>query len=313
MGSMYLGIDLGGTEIKMAVVSDQGKIIEENRISNKANSDPSEIAKRIILHAKGMKNFKKLRGTGIGAAGDIDQEKGVIRFSPNLPNWKGTNLRALLGKELPGPIMVDNDANVAALGAYWLETKGKAKNMVCITMGTGIGGGLIFDGKLYRGATGSAGEIGHVSYEPFGPECKCGNLGCIERYVGAQYLNERARELLKNTESYTISTLVKGNYEDITPKVLAEAAEAGDSVAKKVWEEAGERLGIFLSSIINLLNPDIIVLAGGVSRANNLLLKPIKDAVAKRAFKTSARACRIIISEYDRNLGVVGAALLAKK
>lgn len=313
MTKLYLGIDLGGTEVKIAVVSAEGKLREEARIPNNVVSLPEEICGQIIERAKAMKDFSKLSGTGIGVAGDIDQEHGIVRFSPNLPAWKNAGLRKMFGRALPRPIVVDNDANAAALGAYWLDAKGKVDNLICITLGTGVGGGLIINGKLYRGATGSAGEVGHMPFEPNGPICKCGSRGCIERYLGAPSLSLQAREEVKMGKSKTIVRLVDGRLNDITPQVIATAAQKGDHLAKKLWEDAGERLGIVLAGLINLLNPEMIVLAGGVSRAGHLLLDPIRETIKERAFLTPANACKVVISKYNQQLGVVGAALLAKK
>jgi glucokinase len=312
MAKCYLGIDLGGTQVKVAVVSATGEILEESVFANRIDSIPQEVIDQIIAHAKAMKNFKRLSGTGIGVAGDIDQENGVVRFSPNLTAWKKTPLRKMLTGRLPEPIHIDNDANVAALGAFWLETKGKVKNLVCVTLGTGVGGGLVCEGKLYRGATGSAGEIGHMPLDPNGPQCNCGSHGCIERYVGAPYLGLEAQDAVKAGKSKIMLNLVNGKVEDITPAIIARAAAMGDPIANTIWEQAGERLGIVLAGVINLINPEIIVLCGGVSRAGTLLLKPIKKTIADRAFRTPARACRIVISRYNQKLGVVGAALLAK-
>lgn len=312
MPKLYLGADLGGTEVKLAVVDECGKIIEHNGFPNSYNSSPENVVKEIISRARRMKNFDNLSGTGVGVAGDIDQGKGVVRFSPNMVQWTNIPLKKMLGSSLPVPIMVDNDANAAAWGAFWLDAKAKVKNLVCVTLGTGVGGGLIFDGKLYRGATGTAGEIGHIPFEPNGPECNCGSFGCIERYVGAQYLSQQARAMLKKSKRSVIHKLVNGNLDLITPQILTQAAEMKDSMALNMWKLTGERLGIVLAGVINLLNPEMIVLAGGVSKAGNLLLDPIRSTVKKRAFKKPASACKIIISQYTQKLGVVGAAFLPR-
>lgn len=311
MTKLFLGIDLGGTAVKLAIVDEKGRMLEQNSFPNTCPSNPDKIVKEIINNFHKMKNIKKISGTGVGVAGDIDQLKGVVRFSPNL-GWKNLDLKRLLKVHLPAPIVVDNDANAAAWGAYWLETEGKIKNFVCVTLGTGIGGGLIIDGKLYRGTTGSAGEIGHMPFEPFGLKCKCGNFGCIERYLGANYLSMQAKETVERCGSKIILKLTNNNLDRITPRILAEAANLGDKLSNNIWRQAGERLGIVLAGVVNLLNPEMIVLAGGVSLAGNLLLKPIKETIKKRAFNTSAKACRIVTSKYNQNLGVVGAALLSK-
>jgi glucokinase len=218
----------------------------------------------------------------------------------------------MLKSSLPEPIVIDNDANAAAWGAYWLETDGKIKNFVCITLGTGIGGGLIINGKLYRGATGSAGEIGHMPLDPYGLRCNCGSFGCAERYLGANYLSMQAKEAVERGRSKIISKLTEGNIDNITPQILTRAANMGDQLSKEIWQQAGERLGVILAGVVNLLNPEMVVLAGGVSLAGQLILKPLRDTVKKRAFKTPAKACQIVISRYNQNLGVVGAALLTK-
>jgi glucokinase len=312
MAKFYLGVDLGGTEIKMAIVDDRGNICEESSIPNSRDSEPKEKVGEIIQRAKSMKLFAKLSGTGVGVAGDIDQEKGVVRFSPNLLKWKKTPLRKMLEKGLPKPVVIDNDANAAALGAFWLDACGKAKNLICITLGTGVGGGLVVEGKLYRGATGSAGEIGHIPFEADGPRCNCGSHGCLERYVGAPFLSMRAREAVKKQGSNIIMRLLDGDLDKLTPKTLADAAKLHDRLAVEIWHDTGFKLGIVLAGVINLMNPEMIVLAGGVSRAGDLLLKPLKATIRERAFTTSARACKIVISKSMHKLGVVGSALLAK-
>jgi glucokinase len=311
MSKRFLGIDLGGTGVKLAIVNDKGKIIEQNSFPNSCPSDPDKIVRGIIYHFHQMKNIKNLKGTGIGVAGDIDQKRGIVRFSPNL-GWKNLQLKKLLKSALPQPIEIENDANAAAWGAYWLDGRGKVDNLICLTLGTGIGGGIILNGKLYHGATGSAGEVGHIIFEPHGLRCNCGSLGCIERYLGANYLSTQAKEAVERGKSKTILKLAKGKIEDITPQVIALAANQGDKLSKEIWQQAGERLGIVLSGVINLLNPEMIVLAGGISKAGNLLVKTLKETIKKHAFDTPVNACRIIVSKYNQNLGVVGAALLPK-
>jgi glucokinase len=163
------------------------------------------------------------------------------------------------------------------------------------------------------GATGTAGEIGHMTLDPSGPRCKCGNFGCIERYVGAKYLSETVSERIKNGESTLITDLVNGDHSAITPEIITMAAKNGDKLAVNIWCQAGERLGIIFASLINALNPELIVLAGGVSKSGDLIMKPIKETVKKRAFKTPAGACKIVFARNTQHLGVAGAALLAAR
>ncbi|MFC1501735.1 ROK family protein [Elusimicrobiota bacterium] len=312
MSKYYLGIDLGGTEVKIAIVDGNGLIQEETSVANNKKLDHKKLIRKIIARVKALKYFQYVSGAGVGVAGDIDQVNGVVRFSPNLPLWKKVPLEKILKKHLSCPVVIDNDANVAALGAYFLDAKSKVNNLICVTLGTGVGGGIILDGKVYRGSTGSAGEIGHMPYDPEGLLCSCGSYGCIEKYIGASSLSEYAKNLIKAKGSKIITKLVNGSLNEVTPKVLAKAAEMGDVLAKTIWKEAGSKLGIVLAGVINLLNPEIIVISGGISNANNFLLKHIRDEIRKRAFKTSSSACKVIVSKYTHKLGVVGAALLAK-
>ncbi|OGS19478.1 MAG: hypothetical protein A2219_03140 [Elusimicrobia bacterium RIFOXYA2_FULL_50_26] len=312
MAKIYLGIDLGGTEVKLAVVDAYGNILEHASFQNSFNSVPEEVVAEIVRFSRNMKHFSEVSATGVGVAGDIDQQKGVVRFSPNLPRWKNTPLKKLLERELPGIISIDNDANAAAWGAYWLDAKGKVRNLICVTLGTGVGGGIICDGKLYRGATGTAGEIGHIPLNPDGPRCNCGSFGCIERYVGAAHLSSQAKELLKTRKHSKILTLSGGDPDAITPYILARAAESNDTIAINIWKTAGRQLGIVFAGIINFFNPEMIVLAGGVSKAGKLILDPIKETVRERAFEKPASICKIVISKYTQKLGVVGAAFLSR-
>ena len=308
MPNYYLGIDLGGTEVKIAVVNKLGKIIEETGIPGSNTYSPDALVKKIVVKSRSFKSFRYVTGTGVGVAGDIDQKNGVVRFSPNLTKWKNVKLKVMLRRYFKGPVVIDNDANAAALGAYFLDAGRKAKNLICITLGTGVGGGIILDGKLYRGATGTAGEIGHIHYDADGPQCKCGSRGCIEAYAGAPRIIERGKKL----KSKILHKLTGGDMRRLTPKLLQEAALLGDKAALKLWKETGTKLGVIFADLVNILNPEMIIISGGVSKANRLLTDPIKSTVTERAFKTPARACEIVVSKFTSRLGVVGAALLAE-
>ncbi len=313
MPKLALGIDMGGTGIKLGMVDAKGKLFKTLRFSTPAKTDPELLVAQIADHAQTMIEWigpRNLIGIGIGCAGDVDPVKGIIRISPNL-RWKQVPLKALLKRHLRSPIIVDNDANVAAWAAYVVESKRNVKNLICITIGTGIGGGLVIDGKLYRGTTGSAGEIGHMTLFPEGVPCNCGNQGCVERYVGAIAMAAEARRAIEAGEQTLMVKLVDHDLTKITPHVIQQAAAQKDRLALQLWEQAGERLGISLASIVNVLNPEWIVLAGGLSRAGRLLLAPLKRTLHKRSFSTPARAATLVISKLDQDLGMVGAGLLA--
>jgi glucokinase len=310
--NLYLGIDLGGSEVKIAIVNGSGRIIEKTTFPNSYLSTPQDVVRRIIEKTEQMANLKNVCATGVGVAGDIDQENGIVRFSPNLKGWRNVKFKEMLERHLPKPVKIENDANAAALGALWLDGKGIFRNIVCVTLGTGIGGGLVFDCKIYHGATGTAGEIGHIPIDPYGRRCKCGSRGCVEAYLGANYLSEDAEKNRALMSSPVIQRLLKDGELRITPKIISEAANLGDKEARKIWDMYGERLGIILAGIVNLLNPELIVLAGGVSQAGSLILDPLKKTVEERAFKTPVKNCKIIISKHNKILGMVGAAFLNK-
>ena len=312
MANYYLGVDMGGTLIKIAIVDDKANVIEEAVVNTDINASPKSVIENITEVFKKFKHYNKVKTIGIGIAGDIDFKQGIVRISPNLPKWNKVQLKRDIEKITGKTVYVDNDANTAAIGAYWLDIKAKADNMICVTLGTGVGGGIIINKKLFRGNNGTAGEIGHITVIPDGRKCNCGNYGCAETYIGVRHIVKETIDLLKTNKSKYILKLANNDIEQITPKLLSQAAEKGDLVAKKVWNNAGEKLGILLSDIIDFFNPDCIVLCGGISNAGDLIIKPAKEQIKKRAFKTAAKACKIVVSKYTSKLGVVGAAMLVK-
>ena len=312
MTNFYIGIDMGGTLIKMAVVDDKANIIEDAVIKTDITALPKEIIENIVDVLKRFKSYNKVKSIGIGIAGDVNFKQGIVRFSPNLPKWNNIKLKEKMELLTNKKVYVDNDANTAAIGAYWLDIKAKADNVVCVTLGTGVGGGIIINKKVYRGNTGTAGEIGHITIVPNGNKCNCGNNGCAETYIGVRHVVRDAINLLKENKSKYIMKLANNDIKQITPKLLFEAAKKGDKTAKQVWINAGEKLGILLADVINFINPDYIVLCGGISNAGKLLIAPAKQQIRTRAFKTAAKLCKIAVSKYTSKLGVVGAAMLVK-
>lgn len=310
---LNLGVDCGGTNIKMALVDADGNMVrsklEAIRYDRPAEITIKDMARRLKKFLKSGKTGT-IKSAGIGIAGDIDQSKGMVRFSPNL-GWYDIPFKSILEKELRIPVCVDNDANCAAWGAYWLDARRDCKNLICLTLGTGIGGGIIIDKKLYRGATGSAGELGHMTIQYQGRACKCGNYGCIESLAGAWGLNQTAEDGLKqNLAPILKNVLARSGNKPVSPKLIALAAGKGDGYCRQLWRDAGEQLGAALSNLVNIFNPERIVLCGGVSKAGPLLMEPVLHSLGMRAFKAPVRAVKVTISKYDDRLGVVGAALL---
>lgn len=313
MSKLTLGIDMGGTGIKMGLVTREGKLSRTIRLPTPVHQDPEQIAASIAQQAQTLIELAKphtVIALGVGCAGDIDPVKGLVRVSPNL-RWKNVPLKALLSRSLKLPILIDNDANVAAWAAYVVEARQKVQNLLCVTVGTGVGGGLVLNGQLYHGATGSAGELGHMTLFPEGSPCPCGNQGCTERYVGAKAMSYEARHAIESGEKTSLKKLIDKDYSNLTPHLIHKAARSGDRLAQYLWDQAGERLGITLASTVNLLNPEWIVFAGGLSRSGNFLLDPVRRTILKRSFQTPAKAVRLVISKLDQDLGMVGAGLLA--
>ncbi|MDR2817846.1 MAG: ROK family protein [Endomicrobium sp.] len=311
---LYLGIDIGGTSIKMRLFTSKGKRLEEERrVLIDPNASPEEVVKSITTEAANFKHYQKIKSIGVGMPGDIDSDTGIVRFSPNLLKWKNVHLKDLLETSMSRSVYIDNDANVATLGAFYLDADDKVANLVCITLGTGIGGGLVFNKKLYRGSSGSAGEVGHITIESQGPKCNCGNKGCVEAFIGDRYFTKYAQDYLKNNPSKIINELTGESSSPITPKLLFDAAERGDEVAKKMWVYYGEKLGILLADIINFVNPDTIVLCGGFSKSSKYFMPSVHKEVKSRAFRSAVKTCKIVVSQHTSELGTIGAAMLAKE
>jgi glucokinase len=296
---LRLGIDLGGTHVKMALVDQDGRIVDLKQVDTPTR--PRELV--ALLRRTAAPWFgRRLLGTGVGVAGDVDPVRGVVRFAPNL-RWKNVPLGRLFRRAgFPGPIFFDNDASAAAWGAYHVEIRRRSRDLVVLTLGTGVGGGLVLDGRIYRGVTGSAGELGHMAIDPRGPLCGCGARGCLETFVGGVHLVRRARKLFPRWDARRRGPL--------TPAVLHALARRGDRTARRLWDEAGTALGTALSNLINIFNPDTILLCGGVAGASSLLLGAARREIARSRFRTPRRAVRLRVSVNGKHLGVVGSALL---
>jgi len=319
-----VGIDIGGTNIAVALVTADGKIKSKIKFPTKINRGEEIIIDEIVWKVSRVVKsvpVKSVAGIGIGAAGFIYYEEGTIKFSPNMfhrevpfVSMMNEKIRSRGDKRLLGlPLYFDNDANVAAWGAYQMDVPKTVENLICVTLGTGVGGGIIIDGKIYHGADGYAGEIGHIILNPDGPKCNCGNYGCMEKYVGAGSIVERTLREIKRGRRSMIEKLVNGRLEDMTTKTLYDAAKRGDELANEMWKNTGRCLGISLAGIVNLLNPEFIVLAGGVAKAGDLILSPMRRTIKEHANTYAAKAVRCIISKLGDNLGVVGAALLVRQ
>jgi glucokinase len=245
-------------------------------------------------------------GVGIGSPGPLDRARGVVIVTPNL-GWRDFPLRDEVSSRVNLPATLDNDANCATLGEFWCGAAKGGRNVVGMTIGTGIGGGLILDGKLYHGASDAAGEIGHTTIDSMGRRCKCGNYGCLEAYTSGPAIAVRAREVLEVDDDSMLLQMVDGDAMKITAQTVFEASKRGDRVALEVVRDTAHFLGVGVSNLINIFNPDTFVIAGGVTQAGDLLFEPLRAEVRRRAFKPSVDACRIVPGALPLSAGVVGA------
>lgn len=308
----YLAVDLGGTKILAALVAG-GRVIARDYSLTHATLGVETVVGNIVaavgrILRQGKLAINDIRGVAIAAAGAVDTHRGVVTLSPNLPGWKNIPLAEMLGCSYPVPVSVVNDANAQAIGEHRFGAGRGTRNMVFITVSTGIGGGIIIDNKIYEGAGGAAGEIGHMTLDINGPECSCGNRGCLETLASGTAIAREARERLKRGEPSIMMEMVSGNPDVISAIEVGNAARKQDRLAREIIERAAFFLGVGLVNLVNIFNPEVIVIGGGVSRMGELLLEPVRRVVRERAFPYSAGMVRIVTGELGDDAGILGAA-----
>jgi glucokinase len=252
--------------------------------------------------------WEHIRAVGIACGGPLDPFAGIIQSPLHLPGWDDVPLVAIVSEALDRPAVVDNDATAGALAEYWFGAGGSRaiRHLVYLTISTGVGGGLILDGRIYRGAAGNAGELGHLTIDDRGRECACGRRGCLEAYVSGTNIARRASEAIAAGEASQLSQLPS-----FTARDVAAAASAGDALAKRIWDETTTMLGSAIATILDLFNPEIVVLGGGVTRAGDQLLVRVREAALAQAMPPAARSAEIVLAELGDRLGVVSAAAVA--
>ncbi|MCZ6676438.1 MAG: ROK family protein [Candidatus Poribacteria bacterium] len=314
-----IGIDLGGTDIKAGLLSESGEISCRLVMPTDADAGGKVVASRIaeavlrvIEKAKtaGI-DARDLVGIGIGSPGLIIAQTGVVHFSPNLEGWADVPLADYVKAELAElelPIFIDNDVNAMTLGELSHGAGVGLKNIVCLTLGTGVGGGVVIDGKVYHGSGNTAGELGHTVVIPDGRFCGCGNQGCLEAYAGARHIVERTIQKIESGRRSSLTHCLS----DLTPKRISEAAQTGDELAVEILAETGRYIGIALTSVAHILNPQMAIIGGGIAEAGEkLLFEPIRAEVSKRAMDIPAKTMRIVKAQLGNDAGLVGAAMLA--
>lgn len=313
MKKYRVGVDVGGTNVKIALVDKTGSIIYSNTTPTRAEmgyeytiSNIKQAIKDLMKETKTDKN--SIEGIGFGFPGQIDCAEGIVRVLPNIPGWINVPVAKIMEKEFGIPTKVDNDVRCAALGELAFGAGKGCQNLICITVGTGIGSGLIINGKLVRGADNAAGEIGHIKLQMHdGPICGCGDAGCLEAFASGPSIVALAQEYILGGKSTKYRELANP---EITPYIVAEAAKQGDKVALKIFERMGEYIGIGLASVVNLLNPEKIVIGGGVADAGEILFTPLIKTLQKRAMPIQAKSVSVVPAQLGNAAGVIGASLL---
>lgn len=316
--TVYAGIDIGGTNIKYGLVDAKGKVLfrEQRPTMADKGADPlmhlvANLSEGLLYHA--AEEEYDVRWLGVGTPGAVEAKTGkVIGVSPNISGWKGMEIGQILKDRLNLPVLVDNDVNAMALAESKFGAAIGYKSVLCVAVGTGVGGGIILDGRLWRGATHSAGEIGHITINPNGPQCRCGAKGCVEAYCNSQAIIRRASEKLSNGLTPVFEEILEGPLTGLTIKKLFAAARKGDSIAIDVISESAELLAIGIANAVNILNPEIVVIGGGVADGGAGFVEAVATEVRKKAVGPSGTDLRITKATLGNDAGFIGASILGE-
>ncbi len=319
-----IGVDLGGTNISVGVLpidGGDGEVLALKNEPTESERGAKYVVDKIVLLieearaevvAKHGGTRSDFAGIGIGAPGPLNRATGTVIQSPNL-GWRNFPLRDLIANAVNLPAVLDNDANCATYGEWWLGAGRNVDTLIGLTLGTGIGGGIVLNGEIFHGVSDAAGEIGHMTIEANGRKCPCGNYGCLEAYASGPAIARRAIEGLEAGTESILTDLVGDKLEDITAATVYEAVINGDQYANEVMRETAKFLGAGVANVINIFNPEMIVISGGVTKAGDHLFVPLRSEVRRRAFKSALDACQITAAQLPGTAGVIGAAGVFKK
>ncbi len=314
MTTSFIGFDVGGTSLKAALVT-AGKILKTVTASTPADSSPDTGIHTMAGLIETLKAEAKepITAIGMGVAGLIDGPRGYVITSPNLPRWQNVDLAGELKARVGLPVFIDNDVRAMALGEQVYGAGQGATNMLCLTVGTGVGSAIIINGEIYRGSHLTAGELGHMMVvHQGGRDCGCGNRGCLETVAGTEGILTLARQYLKRGLSPVLHRyLVQG--QALTPRLIYEAAIENDAGAIAVFTEVGQWLGQTLAGVVNLLNPERIVIGGGIAQAGDFILEPLRTAIMLHAFERPAQGVSVVPAALGAEAGMIGSAVLAEK
>jgi glucokinase len=310
-GGPVLALDIGGTKLAAGVVSRQGEVLSFARTPTRVAEGPDAVIERLLglgreaIAAAGH-SLPEMAAVGIGCGGPLDPVTGRVQGAPGLPGWDDVPVVGLVSAAYGRPTFLENDATAAALGEYRFGPWRSVRHMLYLTVSTGVGGGLIADGRLYRGAAGNGGEFGHVIIDWNGRECGCGQRGCIEAYASGSSIARRAAEAIGAGQESTLREAGPA-----TAEAVVAHARRGDPVARRIWDETTAALGRAIAVMINVVEPELVVLGGGVTRAGADLLEPVRAAALSQAMRPAGRAARVELSAHGDTVGVVGAAAAA--
>ena len=307
-----VGVDLGGTNIKIGIVSDKGKLVKSISIKTEADCGPKNVIANIVKGVETIlaKNKLKIQGIGIGCPGVVSIKKGIVENAPNLPGWKNVKLGPIIKEKFGYKVHLENDANAAAIGELMFGAGKKFDSFVMVTLGTGVGGGIVFNKKIFRGEFGAAGEIGHISIDVNGPKCNCGSTGCIEAYAGNSYLKEQIRSELKDYPDSEVWKLIENDLSKVSPRIIQAASEKKDAYAKFVIERMGKQLGAALASLSNLLDISTFIIGGGVAGFGKPLLDSARKTISERVLLSLRSRVLVIPAKLQNEAGIKGASSL---
>ena len=315
MNRFAIGVDLGGTNLRVAAINENGGLFDQLNLPTEAEKGREDVVERlssgILELVQRWKERYQLAGIGVGIPGIIKMKEGILVASPNLPGWENFNIRGLISKRLNSPFYLENDANAAALGEKWIGSGRSVEHLCFLTMGTGIGGGLILNGKVWHGVAGMAAELGHVTIHPNGRLCKCGNYGCLEAYAAASAVVKAAQEFMEAGNASPALQKAASSGTKLTSAVIYQLAKEKDASSIAIFDQVGRSLGIAIANFINIFDIDTFVLGGGAVDAWDAFEKSMFEEVARRSYVYRNDPRKILKSSLGSQAGIFGAAYLA--
>jgi len=313
-GNLFVGVDLGGTTIKIGLVNDDGQLIFDTEVPTRTKDGQEAIIEDIVLTTKQIVKqagfeWDNVKGMGFGIPGLLNIAQGIVSLAPNL-DWVNIPLKEILEEKLHIPIKIDNDANVAVLGEAWTGAGKGFKHLVMATIGTGIGGGIIIEGNILHGKNGMAAELGHIPISDEGLLCGCGNYGCLETISSATGIVRKGKQVVEDGKVSILTEKYMDKIDQITARRVIDAAKEGDKEAEQIVQNAGNLLGQGLATVANLLDPEIIIVGGGVSKAGDIIFDPIKEGLMRHGLKSIVKSVKVVPAVLGNNAGMIGAASL---